>query len=201
MSGGRETAGTDPHWFGLETIAKICVYSGVLTRHTTRFASRLLLASVPLALLGASATAGTAAPDELSDPMRFFEGRTESLSTIKVIARKPYRSRTLGRGEINDGVLQLVQRVHEDGKQPYDRNWRMRQVAPGRFSGTMSEAKGPVTAEQIGGRYRFRFKLKGNVAIEQWLTPLPGGKSAVSKVTIKKFGMLVGRSEGTVRKL
>jgi hypothetical protein len=58
-----------------------------------------------------------------------------------------------------------------------------------------------VTAEEIGGRYRFRFKMKGNVAIEQWLAPLPGGKSALSKLTIRKFGMTVGRSEGTIRKL
>ena len=52
-----------------------------------------------------------------------------------------------------------------------------------------------------GGRYRFRFKMKGNVSIEQWLMPQAGGKSAVSKVTIRKFGMTVGRSEGTIRKL
>ena len=163
-------------------------------------AARLLLISLPMALVGASASAGSA--DAVADPMRFFEGRTESLSTIKVIARKPYRSRTTGRGEIGpDGVLSLIQRVHEDGKAAYDRHWRIRQVGPGRFSGTMSEARGPVSAEQFGDRYRFRFKLKSNVAIEQWLTPLPGGKSALSKVTIRKFGMTVGRSEGTIRKL
>lgn len=133
--------------------------------------------------------------------MHFFEGKTESLSTIKLIMQKPYRSRTIGDGAIDEGVLHLVQRVHEDGKVPYDRKWRMRQVAPGRFAGTMSEAKGPVTAEQIGGGYRFRFKMKGNVSIEQWLTPLPGGKSARSRVTIRKLGMTVGRSDGVIRKL
>ena len=165
----------------------------------TTLAARLLIASLPIALIGASASAEGS--DPVSDPMSFFEGRTESISTIKVMMRKPYRSRTTGRGEISDGVLHLVQRVHEDGKPPYDRNWRMRQVAPGRFSGTMSEARGAVTAEEVGGRYRFRFKLKGNVAIEQWLTPLPGGKSARTRLIIRKFGMTVGRSEGTIRKL
>ena len=164
-------------------------------------ASRLLIMALPIALVGASASAVSSSPDPQSDPMRFFEGRTESISTIKVIARKPYRSRTIGRGDIDDGVLHLIQRVQEDGRSPYDRNWRMRQVAPGRFSGTMSEARGPVTAEEVNGRFRFRFKMKGNVAIEQWLTPLPGGKSALSKVTIRKFGMTVGHSDGTIRKL
>ena len=162
-------------------------------------AGRLLIASLPIALLGASASAGS--PDSQTDPMRFFEGRTEGVSTIKVMTRKPYRSRTTGRGQISDGVLHLVQRVNEEGKAPFDRHWRMRQVAPGRYSGTLCEAGGPVTAEEVNGRYRFRFKMKGNVAIEQWLTPQPGGRSAVSKVTIRKFGMTVGRSEGTIRRL
>ena len=147
-----------------------------------------------------STSASHAAP--LTDPLRFFEGRTESVSTVKVIAKKPFLSRSLGRGEIKpDGTLHLVQRVEEDEKPPFDRRWRIRQVGPGRFSGTMTDAKGPVTVEEIGGRYRFRFKMKGNVSVEQWLTPMPDGKSARSKVTIRKLGITVGHSEGTVRKL
>ena len=170
--------------------------------YRTILASRVLLAALPMALLGASASAGIAESEPANDPMRFFEGRTESLSTIKVMMRKPFRSRTLGRGEIGpDGVLSLIQRVHEDGKTPYDRRWRMRQVGPDRYAGSMSEAVGPVMAEEVGGRYRFRFKMKGNLSIEQWLTPLPGGKVARSKVSIRKLGMTVGRSEGTIRKL
>lgn len=159
------------------------------------------MTALPIALLGASASASTSAAKNQSDPMRFFEGRTESISTIKLIMRKPFSSRSLGRGEIDGGVLNLLQRVQEDGKSPFDRRWRMRQVAPGRFAGTMTEAVGPVTVEEVGERYRFRFKMKGNVAVEQWLIPLPGGKVAQSKVTIRKLGMTVGRSDGTIRKL
>ena len=172
----------------------LCKYRMILPR-------RLLLAALPIAMIGASALAGTEASEQPTNPMRFFEGRTESLSTVKLIMRKPYRSRTLGEGEINDGVLHLVQRVHEDGKAPYERRWRVRQVAPGRFTATMSEAIGPVSVEEVRGRYRFRFKMKGNLSIEQWLTPLPGGKAARSKVSIRKMGLTVGRSEGTIRKL
>jgi hypothetical protein len=157
-------------------------------------------ALAPIMLLAASASAG-AAEAQLTDPMRFFEGRTESVSTVKLIMKKPFRSRSLGNGEIENGVLDLVQRVHDEGRAPFDRRWRMRQVGPGHFTGTMNEAIGPVTVEAVGNRYRFRFKLKGNVSIEQWLIPLPGGRSAQSKTTIRKLGMTVGRSEGMVRKL
>jgi hypothetical protein len=169
-------------------------------KYRMKFASRMLFAALPIAFVGVSASAGPNT-SSATDPMRFFEGRTESISTIKLIMRKPYRSRTMGDGEIDDGVLHLVQRVHEDGKTPYDRKWRVRQVAPGRFIGSMSEATGPVSVEQVGGRYRFRFRMKGNISVEQWLTPLPGGTSARSKLSIRKLGMTVGRSEGTIRKL
>jgi hypothetical protein len=158
-------------------------------------ANRLLFAALPVALVGASASAVTTSPVPASDPMHFFEGKTESISTIKLIMRKPYRSKTIGTGEIDSGVLKLVQRVHEDGKPPYERLWKMRQVSPGHFTCSMSEATGPVLVEQVGERYRFRFKLKGNVSIEQWLIPMAGGTSARSKLMIRKFGMIVGRSE------
>jgi len=167
------------------------------------FASRIALAALPLALIGASGAASAEAERaaKLTDPMRFFEGRTEGVSTVKVVMKKAYTSRTIGRGEIENGVLNLVQRVNDEGRSPFERRWTMRQVAPGRFTGAMSEAVGPVTVDEVGGRFRFRFRMKGNLSIEQWLTPLPGGREALSKISIRKFGMTVGRSDGTIRKL
>lgn len=185
----------------METINPIGVYGPMPGKYRTILAGRLLIAGLPIALLGASASAETASIEQLTDPMRFFEGRTESISTVKIMMRKPLLSRAMGRGEISDGELNLVQRIQEDGRTPYDRRWRMRQVGPGRFAGTMTEATGPVVAEEIGGRFRFRFKMKGNLTIEQWLTPLPGGKSARSKVSIRKLGITVGHSEGMIRRL
>ena len=65
----------------------------------------------------------------------------------------------------------------------------------------MSDAVGPVQIQQIGGKFLFKFKMKGKLAVEQWIMPLPGGKSAKSKVTVKKLGVRVATSEGTIRKL
>lgn len=173
----------------------------IYTAYRMKFTSRLLLAALPVVLVGASASAVTDVSEPASGPMRFFEGRTESLSTTKLIMKTPYRSRIIGEGQVADGVLHLVQRVHQDGEPAYELRWRMRQVAPGRFTGTMSKAIGPVQVEQVGERYRFRFRLKGNVAIEHWLIPLPGGNSARTKLSVFKFGVSVGKSEGTIRKI
>jgi hypothetical protein len=139
---------------------------------------------------------------EVTDPMRFFEGRTESVGTVKLMMNKPYRTRAVGKGEIMpDGSLHLVQRVEDQGQQPRERRWRMRQVAPGHYTGTMTEARGPVTVDAVDGRYRFRFRMDGNVSVEQWLTPMPDGQSASSRITIRKYGILVGRSDAVIRKL
>ena len=159
----------------------------------------LIARLIPIA---AAALLSVPASAEKSRPLEFFEGRTESSGTIKLIMKKPFRSHSIGRGTIGpDGTLVLVQQVEEEGKPRRERRWKIRQVAPSRFTGTMSEASGPVTVEEIGGRFRFRFKMKGNVLVEQWLSPLPGGTTARSSLIIRKLGMKVGSGTGTIRKL
>jgi len=183
-----------------KTILAIHVHGGKPNQYRKR-PHRSLMAMVPMAFAAATLSTSAASGAPLTSPLSFFEGRTESVSMVKVIAKKPFQSRSIGRGEIGpDGTLHLVQRVEEDGQPPFDRRWRIRQVGPGRFSGTMSEAKGLVAIEEVGGRYRFRFKMKG-MSVEQWLTPLPGGRSARSAITIRKLGLTVGHCTGTIRKL
>lgn len=136
------------------------------------------------------------------DPMRFFEGRTEMLSTVKVVMSKPYKSRTLGQGRLlDDGSLALVQQVQDEGKPTTSRRWKIRKIDNDSFAGTMSEAVGPVKVEEVGGRYRFNFKMKGNLAVEQWVTPMADGRTAKSSASVKKFGMRVATSEGFIRRL
>ena len=153
-------------------------------------------ALIGAAILPASADAG------IRQPLRFFEGRTEMVSTVKVIMKKPYHSRTLGSGRIlGDGSLALLQQVYDEGQPPKQQKWKVHQVGPGRYSGTMTEAIGPVAVDEVGGRYRFKFRIKGNLAVEQWLTPSADGSSAQSKLTVRKYGMKVASAAGYVRRV
>lgn len=162
----------------------------------------LSLAFIPLALAASMSVPRNAEADGGQNALRFFEGSTESLSTVKVLMKKPYRSRAIGVGKIRtDGSLELVQQVTDDGRPAKMRRWLVHQVAPGRYSGTMTEALGPVDVQEVDGRYRFRFKMKGHLAVEQWLTPQPGGRAASNKATIRKFGMKVASAEGVIRKI
>jgi hypothetical protein len=157
----------------------------------------VLLAAVTLALCAPASAAPSSA-----GPLVFFEGRTVSEGTTKIVMRKPYRARSHGIGRIEpDGTLHLVQQVEEGGEPRKERRWRIRQVAPNRFAGTMSEAVGPVTVDQVGARFRFRFRIKNGLAVEQWLTPLPDGKSAKSTLTVRKLGISVASGESMIRKI
>lgn len=137
-----------------------------------------------------------------SDPFGFFEGVTETRGTLKIVMHRPVRTYCISRGELRpDGTLILVQRVEDQGKQPYLRRWLVKQITPTHFVGTMSQATGPVSIDEIGDRFRFRFRMSGGLSIEEWLTPLPGGRSAKSRISVHKFGIAVATSEAMVRKL
>ncbi len=158
----------------------------------------ILLAVVALMFAAPAAAYASAA----ESPLAFFEGRTISEGTTKILMRKPYEARSQGVGRIEaDGTLNLVQQVHEGDQPRKERRWRMRQVAPGRFAGTMSEAIGPVSVEKVGARFRFRFRMKGGLHVEQWLTPLADGMSARSTLTVRKLGIAVATGEALIRRI
>ena len=119
------------------------------------------------------------------------------MSTVKITMQKPFVSRSIGRGTIrDDGSLDLVQQVTEEGRRRFDRRWQIRQVAAGRYVGTMSEANGPIVVQRMGDRYVFRFSMKGNLSVEEWIIPDPNRLSAHTKLTVRKFGIAVGHADG-----
>ena len=162
-------------------------------------AARLLAGA---ALFAASLAPASAVAENTRAPLQFFNGKTEMVSTIKVIMKKPFRSRAIGTGRIlPDGSLSLAQQVFDEGQPTKQRNWKIRQITSGHYAGTMTEAVGPVTVEEVDGKYRFNYKMKGSLAVEQWVTPLAGGNSARSSVTVRKFGMKVASSTGLIKKV
>ena len=161
-----------------------------------------LIAPVILLAPAAPAVTAAAAANVSVDPMRFFVGRTETVGQVKVLFHKAYATRSTGQGRIEpDGSLFLIQQVFDAGKPAHERRWHMRQTGPDRYTGTMTEAVGPVTIDRVGDRYRFRFRMDGRLSVEQLLIPLAGGRAASSSVKVRKFGMVVATTDGIVRKI
>ena len=150
----------------------------------------------------AVALLGVAAPAQAEfNPVEFFRGRTHGDGTLKIVLQSPKRVSVDSVGRVErDGSLVLTQRIAEQGKPPRSRTWRLREIGPGRFGGTLSDAKGPVTVDVIGGRTRIRYTDKDNLKFEQWLTPR-GPRQVDNRLTVKRLGITVAHLDETIRKL
>lgn len=155
------------------------------------------------------AACGAAGPDEalqsaapVFDPSVFFAGRTAGQGTVNVIlrAKEPLRVEGAGRVE-GDGTLVLDQIVRRGARPPERRQWRFRRLGPGSYGGTLSDATGPVRAEVSGNRLHLRYPMKGGVQAEQWLYLQRDGRTALNRMSIRKFGMAVAHIDETIRKL
>jgi hypothetical protein len=154
-----------------------------------------------LAILAMATGPGLAAPAAAFPVLRFFEGRTEGTGRLKVLLRSAETVGVASFGRVaEDGTLLLAQTVSEGGKAPRTREWRIRETAPGRYSGSLTDAIGPVTGETVGDRLRLRYRMKGDLRVEQWLTLAPGGRAASNRLVVRKFGLTVATLDETIRK-
>jgi hypothetical protein len=104
-----------------------------------------------------------------------------------------------GRAE-KDGSLLLEQVIHEPGKPPRTRYWHMRQTAPDRFEGTLTDAAGPVRVDVVHDRIRIRYKAKNHLDFDQWLTQV-SDKQVNNSMRVRRFGITVARYEEVIRKV
>ncbi|HUP66751.1 MAG TPA: DUF3833 family protein [Sphingomicrobium sp.] len=153
-------------------------------------------------LLLCAATAAPAAQAPKLDMLAFFTGKTHAENVIKVVMKKPVPlvvDSIGGKGDRGDFVL--IDTVREGDKPVRQRKWIMRQAGPGHFTGTLTDAVGPVDVAIEGDTAVIRYVMKGGLKIEQQLKLSPDGRRLSNQVVAKKLGMKFARVEGTVRKL
>ena len=151
---------------------------------------------VATAMLLAAAT-----PEVAFNPVEFFRGRSHGDGNLKVIFQrsKAIAVDSLGRDE-KDGSLLLEQVIREPGKPARTRFWRLRETAPGRFDGTLTDAAGPVRVDVTGHKVRIRYQGKDHLDFEQWLAPAGPGR-VTNSMRVRRFGFTVARFEEVIRKL
>ncbi|MFL6731528.1 MAG: DUF3833 family protein [Sphingomicrobium sp.] len=135
------------------------------------------------------------------NPVEFFQGRTRGEGTLKIIFQSPKQMSvdSVGTAE-RDGSLLLEQVIHEPGKPPRTRYWRLRQTGPARFEGELTDAASPVHVDVSGERVRIRYKAKNHLDFDQVLTPA-GPKQVKNRMRVQRFGITVARYEELIRKL
>lgn len=147
------------------------------------------------------------------DPFAFFLGASEGTGTLaKIMAENtPIRVTSMGRIETEARreaswaapparVLVLDQVVTEGDKPARKRQWRLTEVAPGRYTGTLSNAISPVEACAEGNRLVITFTIKGGFSVRQELTLAPGGQSAANVMQVSKLGLNVAVLSEDIRK-
>ena len=172
-------------------------------RLTSRFL--YLCAAALVLLLGAAQVqlrAATPAAGRDFDPAVFLTGATESRGSLKKVFSSAQATHVTGFGTMRaDGFLVIDQTVNIEGEKTTNRHWEIRQAKPGTFSGTISDAKGPVTAVISGNRMQIRYKTRDGLSVQQLLTAAPDGQSIHNAMKIRKFGIVFATVDETIRKL
>jgi hypothetical protein len=154
------------------------------------------------ALLLLCAAPAAAADKPRLDMLAFFAGKTHAENVMKVVLKKPVPlivDSIGGKGDRGDFVL--IETVHEGDKPVRQRKWIMRQAGPNHFTGSLTDAVGPVDVQIDGDTATIRYVMKGGLKIEQHLKLAADGRSLSNQVVAKKLGMKFAHVEGTVRKL
>jgi hypothetical protein len=164
-------------------------------------AHRFAACCIAAAALTLSAAAPPAAPTTL-DMTAFFTGRTHADNSIKAAFHGAHRLivDSIG-GRNKEGQFIQIDTVQEQGKPVRKRTWAMHALGPDHFTGSLTDAVGPVDVTVSGRTATIRYIMRdGNLTIVQQLQLQPDGTLA-NHVTAKKFGLTVAHVDGTVRKV
>jgi hypothetical protein len=150
------------------------------------------------------ASPAPAEPDNAKlDMTGFFAGKSHADNVMKVALHGPKKLIVDSVGGRNkEGEFVLIDTVHEEGKPVRSRTWVMRAVGPDHFTGSLSDAVGPVDVVVRGDSATIRYTMKdGGLRIVQVLKRQGDGRTLSNHVVAKKFGLTVAHVDGTIRKL
>jgi hypothetical protein len=139
------------------------------------------------------------APAPVFDPATFFVGHTEGKATLNIALHHPRPVVVEGHGRIDaDGTLILDQSVQTGTGPAKPRSWRFHPDGPGRWSGTLSDAAGPVRGDITGNCLHLAFAMKGGLKAQQWLYLQRGGTIVRNVMVVRKLGLPVARLNETI---
>ncbi len=160
----------------------------------------MILRTVTIGVAAAMMTAEAAAAAPFN-PVEFFRGHSRGDGELKIIFQSSKSISVDSEGSIDkDGSLILKQVIHEPGKPARTRFWRMHQDGPSRYSGTLTDAAGPVRVDVTGESVRVRYRAKDHLNFDQLLTKT-GPHEVRNATRVKRFGIVVAHFNEVIHKL
>jgi Protein of unknown function (DUF3833) len=131
----------------------------------------------------------------------FFTGRTHADNDLKIVFQAPHKLIVDSVGHREGNQFVQIDTVREEGKPVRTRKWVTHQLAPGHFTGTLSDATGPVDITVSGDTATIRYTMTGGLSILQQMQQQPGGRALSNHVDARKFGLKFATVNGTISKL
>lgn len=132
------------------------------------------------------------------DAVAFFSGRTTGEGQLKKMFSAAQTTHVTGQGRVESGELVLDQSVTIAGEPRREREWRLRALSPSHWSGTLSDARGPVDATAAGRVLTIAYVSNAGLGITQTVTLAANGRSAHNMMRVRKFGMTVATLDETI---
>ena len=147
------------------------------------------------------AAASAPAADAKLDMLAFFSGRTHADNVIKIALHGLHKLTVDSVGGRNkEGQFVLIDTVQEEGKPTRKRTWVMHPDGPNHFTGSLSDANGPVDVAVSGNSASIRYVMKeGGLKVQQDLQLRSDGTLS-NHVIAKKFGLKFAQVDGTIRR-
>ena len=135
------------------------------------------------------------------DPIAFFEGHTHGEGDLHKLFGRPIHVTVDSVGRMGKDGLILEQTIREAEKPPSMRRWTIRRVAQNRYTGTLTDAVGPVTAQIAGPRADIRYNMRHGLIVQQQLAQQGDGTTVLNRLVVRKFGARVAMLSETIKRV
>lgn len=162
--------------------------------------SRWVVASF-LLCLPACSTPHRGRDDGLFDPIRFFLADSVGEGTLRKLLGHtvPVQVTSSGSGDLQQ--LRLVQTIREGSNPARTRVWTIRRIDDRHFTGTLTDAAGPVHIEVRGSIAFVHYRMKNGLIVDQQLALEPNSLVICNELKVSKLGIPVARLNETIRRL
>ena len=135
------------------------------------------------------------------DPVQFFTGHTTGEAKLHLITGATRGVAVDGMGTTDGhGSLILDQAIREQGKPSRTRRWVLHPAGDNHWSGTLTDAKGPVDVERTPLDATIRYRMESGAEVEQHLKLAARGV-AENHLSVTRLGVEIATLDERIRKL